>query len=63
MSDAPRHLHVDLDLELGSDPIRGSLGFDPDHPRQFRGWIELAAALEALRNPPAASAAAPDDPR
>jgi hypothetical protein len=41
-------MRIELDLEVGSDPIRGRLGHDPDTPREFYGWIELAAALEAL---------------
>jgi hypothetical protein len=48
----PRHLHVEIDLELDTDPIRGRLGLTPGSPREFYGWIELAAALEALRKPP-----------
>jgi hypothetical protein len=51
VSTAPHHLHVELDLELGVDPIRGTLGLSPDTPREFYGWIELAAALESLRHP------------
>ena len=47
-SEPPDHLHIDLDLEVGSEPIRGRLGHDPDTPREFYGWIEFAAALEAL---------------
>jgi hypothetical protein len=41
-------VHVDLEFEVGSDPIRGRLGPDPQTLREFQGWIELAAALEAL---------------
>ena len=48
MSDAPRLLHVDLEFEVGSDPIRGRLGSNPLVTREFQGWIELAAALDAL---------------
>ena len=50
-------MRIELDLELGSDPIRGTLGHEPDTPREFYGWIELAAALEALM------AESGDDPR
>jgi hypothetical protein len=36
-----------VELERGSDPIRGSIGA-PDGPMvPFTGWMELAAALEA----------------
>ena len=48
VSEAPRHLHVDLEFEVGSDPIRGRLGPNPLATREFQGWIELAAALEAV---------------
>jgi hypothetical protein len=41
-------MRIELDLEVGSEPIRGRLGLDPEMPREFYGWIELAAALEAL---------------
>ena len=51
VSEVPRHLHVDLEFEVGSDPIRGRLGLSPRTLREFQGWIELAAALEALMNP------------
>jgi hypothetical protein len=51
VSEIPRHLHVDLEFEVGSDPIRGRLGLSPRTLRNFQGWIELAAALEALMNP------------
>jgi hypothetical protein len=48
VEEAPRHIHVDLEFELGSDPIRGWLGPSPEALREFQGWIELAAALEAM---------------
>ncbi len=48
VTNSPDHMRIELDLEVGSDPIRGRLGHDPDTPREFYGWIELAAALEAL---------------
>ena len=60
MSELPRLLHVDIELEIGSDPIQGRLGLGPRSGREFCGWIELAAALEALRSAPAA-APAPGD--
>ena len=41
-------MRIELDLEVGSDPIRGTLGHQPDTPREFYGWIEFAAAIEAL---------------
>ncbi len=48
VSEPPHHMRIELDLEVGSEPIRGRLGLDPEMPREFYGWIELAAALEAL---------------
>ena len=48
VTDIPEHMRIELDLEVGSDPIRGRLAQDPETPREFYGWIEFAAALEAL---------------
>ena len=48
MRETPQHMRIEIDLEVGSDPIRGRVGSDPDLPREFYGWIEFAAALEAL---------------
>ena len=48
MSEPPQHLHVDLEFEVGSDPIRGRIGSHAPPTREFQGWIELAAALEEL---------------
>jgi hypothetical protein len=59
MADVPEHMRVELDLEVGSDPIRGRLGQDPDTPHEFYGWIELAAALESLIAEHAAERTAP----
>ncbi len=41
---------VNLSIDLGSDPISGSLtaGLDPE-PRRFSGWVELAGAIEEVR--------------
>ena len=62
MTDLPEHMRIELDLELGSDPIRGRLGLDPEMPREFYGWIELAAALEALIAERAGERATPSRP-
>jgi hypothetical protein len=49
VSDLNQHVRVELDLEVGSEPIRGSLSTWPDAPgRPFQGWIELASVLESL---------------
>lgn len=39
-----------LTIEAGSDPITGSLGSPDEEPRSFRGWIELAEAIEHARS-------------
>ena len=51
--------HVGLTIQLGSDPIRGSLQTGGQQPAAFSGWIELAAAIEAVRARPPG----PLDPR
>ena len=53
VEEGPRHLHVDLEFEVGSDPIRGRLAVNPKAARNFQGWIELAAALESVMSSPA----------
>lgn len=40
---------MSLSIEVGSDPISGSLSVDAGAPQRFRGWIELVAAIESLR--------------
>ena len=44
--------HVSLSIDIGSDPIRGSLNIDQQQPEPFCGWLELASAIEALRAAP-----------
>jgi hypothetical protein len=39
-----------LSIEVGSDPISGSLSVGADAPTQFSGWIELVAAIESARH-------------
>jgi len=41
--------HAQLEIKIGSDPIRGSLHTDQQWPQPFCGWVELAAAIETLR--------------
>ena len=41
--------HVGLAIELGSEPIQGSVQSGCQEPRAFCGWVELAAAIEAVR--------------
>jgi hypothetical protein len=40
--------HVRLSVDVGSDPISGSLQVDQQPSQPFCGWVELAAAIEAL---------------
>jgi hypothetical protein len=40
-------LHVAIDV--GSDPISGSVASGDGEPRRFAGWVELAAEIETLR--------------
>jgi hypothetical protein len=47
-----RAAEANLSIEIGSDPIAGSLSVGADAPRQFSGWIELVAAIESLRHDP-----------
>lgn len=41
---------MQLSIDVGSDPISGSLSVDTAAPQQFSGWIELVAAIESLRH-------------
>jgi hypothetical protein len=50
--------HLELAIELGSDPISGSVSNGTRHSQPFTGWIELVAAIEAARS----SAHAVDEP-
>jgi hypothetical protein len=37
-------------VNVGSDPITGSVAIGADPPTSFCGWIELVAAIEAVRH-------------
>jgi hypothetical protein len=50
--------HVGLSINLGSDPIEGSVVTGGQEPQPFCGWVELAAAIEGIR-----AQAPPSDPR
>ena len=41
--------HVRLSISVGSDPVEGSLATGEQEPQPFYGWVELAAAIEAIR--------------
>lgn len=51
------HLRITVDLELDPTPICGLVLTDTHPARPFRGWLELASAIEQLRSaaPPPAS--------
>lgn len=42
--------NVRLSIEIGSDPISGSLSVDAGATQEFCGWIELVAAIESVRH-------------
>jgi hypothetical protein len=41
---------VNLSIEVGSEPIAGSVSVEAGTPRKFSGWIELVAAIESVRH-------------
>jgi hypothetical protein len=45
-----RAKHLKLAVDVGSDPITGSMAVGPGAPTRFCGWIELVAAIEAVRH-------------
>lgn len=45
-----RAAEMQLSIEVGSDPIAGSVSVDAGAPERFRGWIELVAAIESARH-------------
>lgn len=50
---------VTVELELGADPIRGSIEQVDGRRQRFWGWLEL---IEALRRLAADASAAPGEP-
>jgi hypothetical protein len=44
-----------LSIEIGSDPIAGSVTVGVGAPQRFSGWIELVAAIESARHAGASS--------
>jgi hypothetical protein len=42
--------HLELAIEVDSDPISGSVSNGSRHSQPFIGWIELVAAIEAARS-------------
>jgi len=43
--------HLELSIDVDSDPISGSVSNGGYGTRPFSGWIELVAAIEAARSP------------
>jgi hypothetical protein len=46
---AGRSTQLKLVIEVDSDPIQGSVATDATEPQLFSGWMELVAAIEAVR--------------
>ena len=46
--DDDRTIHIELELELHGDEVRGRALCDGAPPRDFRGWLGLIAALDDL---------------
>lgn len=44
-----RETHLKLAVDVGSDPITGSVAVGAGTPTSFCGWIELVAAIEGVR--------------
>lgn len=42
--------YLELSIDVGSDPIQGSVLVESGAPRAFCGWMELTAAIEAVRD-------------
>lgn len=53
--------HLQLDIDLGAEPISGEVGADGVEAHRFTGYSGLIAAIESIRNgepPPSAPDAA-----
>jgi len=59
VADARVALRVDVALELGADPIRGTVCDGTGPAREFAGWLELMSAFDGVRAPAAVGAAPP----
>jgi hypothetical protein len=42
--------YLELAIDVGSNPITGSVAVDAEAPQPFCGWMELTAAIEAARS-------------
>jgi hypothetical protein len=54
----PTHRHLELDLEIGSEPITGYLA-DESGRRSFTGWIDLVATIATACQPARLDASVP----
>ena len=45
-----RATHLELAVDVGSDPITGSVAVGGGLPVDFCGWIELVSAIESVRH-------------
>jgi hypothetical protein len=45
-----RATHLKLAVDVGSDPITGSVTVGEGAPSSFCGWIELVATIESARH-------------
>jgi hypothetical protein len=41
---------IELEIELGSEPIKGAIKEGVSTPRSFNGWLELAEAIERVHD-------------
>jgi hypothetical protein len=45
-------VHVEVEVDVGSDPIGGRIISDDRSERDFSGWLELPQGLQAVRPSP-----------
>jgi hypothetical protein len=45
-----RSAQLELSIDIGSEPITGSLIVGSGQSQSFAGWMELVAAIEAVRD-------------
>jgi glutathione S-transferase len=59
MADTSLVLQLDVALELGAEPIRGTVCDGVLPPREFAGWLELMSVFDGARTQAAAGTAPP----
>ena len=59
---AANNPRITLELETGTDPIRGSIEHADGSRRPFWGWLELSAELRRVAAQPDALAEQPQPP-